>query len=53
MPELYYDRRFLDEDGYIDRYTWHMVDTHLLENDIDEALGREATSTAGSLARSR
>lgn len=40
MPELYYDRRFLDDDGYIDRYTWHMVDTHLLENDIDEALGR-------------
>ena len=40
MPELYYDRRHLHDDGYIDQYRWHMVDTNLLENDIDEALGR-------------
>ena len=40
MPELYCDRRHLHDDGYIDQYRWHMVDTNLLENDIDEALGR-------------
>ena len=40
MPELYYNRRHLHDDGYIDQYRWHMVDTNLLENDIDEALGR-------------
>jgi hypothetical protein len=40
MPELYCDRRHLHDDGYIDQYRWHMVDTNLLENDVDEALGR-------------
>ena len=40
MPELNHDCRFLDDDGYIDQYRWHMVDTNLLENDVDEALGR-------------
>ena len=40
MPELHCDSRFLDDDGYVEQYRWHMVDTNLLENDVDEALGR-------------
>ena len=40
MAELHCDWRHLHDDGYIDQYLWHMVDPNLLENDIDEALGR-------------
>ncbi len=40
MPDLSFDSRHLDEDGCTDQYRWHMVDTNLLESDIDEALGR-------------
>lgn len=53
MPDLYFDRRHLDNDGYTDQYRWHLADTNLLENDIDEAHRRGASSTAGSPGKSR
>ncbi len=53
MPDLYFDRRHLDNDGYTDQYRWHLADTNVLESDIDEAHRPGASSTAGSPGKSR